>query len=199
MGAPILKPRLLHYSRRGRKSKTEWRAGAIILASVGLPVIVAGGLAALIAQRDMRNDLSELEPLPGTISRTPPLIGWRNLDPRDDHPAQTRIRISVGTPVRMLGYMMDGDKPSPDGTSVTVFTLMPEAGHFLHPARRIPEEMVEVWLKQPALFKLRSLIWVSGALEHSSVLTATDQPLYAIRDASVEPAADADITKWLGL
>jgi hypothetical protein len=73
--------------------------------------------------------------------------------------------------------------------------LMPEAGQLLHPAHRIPDEMVEVWLKTRVPFKERSLVWVSGVL----TLTAQhggEEASYAMRDAAIEPAIESDIKRW---
>ncbi len=77
-----------------------------------------------------------------------------------------------------------------------MFVLMPEAGHFLHPAHRIPEEMVEVWLNRPAWFKYRRLVWVSGVLARTSNSPKSDKALFAMYNALIMPAADAEIARW---
>ena len=77
-----------------------------------------------------------------------------------------------------------------------MFVLMPEAGHFLHPAHRIPEEMVEVWLNRPVWFKYRRLVWVSGTLTRTSNSPNSDKALFAMHNALITPAADPEIARW---
>lgn len=166
----------------------------MILASVALPLL----LALILVGMDMRSDLSGLKPAQAGADQAQALIGWPDLDPRDGHPAQTRWPSQ--TRIKMLGYMMDGYMmdgytASPDGALVSMFILMPEAGHFLHPAHHIPEEMVEVWLSRQVSFKYRSLIWVSGVLGRSTGPSTSGTALFAIRDAKVEPATETDITR----
>src|ERR1035438_8517643 len=104
-----------------------------------------------------------------------------------------------GTVVKMLGYMMDGYKFARNGVPVTMFVLMPSAGHFLHPAHRDPDEMVEVWLRSgTVIFENRQLIWASGAFERLPLHGAEDHALYALRNASVESASYKDIKNWFG-
>jgi hypothetical protein len=99
----------------------------------------------------------------------------------------------------MDGYGMDGHKPSQDGEPVRMFVLMPEAGHILHPAHRIPDQMVEVWTTQPVPFRFRSLVWSTGNLprmqrphgQHND-----EKPLYTMASADVQPAVQSDITLW---
>jgi hypothetical protein len=158
----------------------------MIMGAVGLPVL----LACMLVAEDMRTDLSDLKP----VARAQALVGWADLDPRDGNPAQTRW--PPHTLVKMLGYMMDGYSPSADGSEVRMFVLMPEAGHFLHPAHRIPEEMVEVWLNRPAWFKYRRLVWVSGVPERNSSISKSDKALFAMHEALITPAADPEIAQW---
>jgi len=154
------------------------------MASVALPLTIE--LVLLTA--DMRVDLSDMKPAQAMPARDIPLIGWQDL--------LTEAQQGHGkSRVRMLGYMMDGYTSIRDGESVEMFMLMPDAGQFLHPAHRIPEEMVEVWLKTRVPFKERSLVWVSGVLtltprqsgEHAS---------YAMRNTLVEPAFESDLKRW---
>jgi hypothetical protein len=119
---------------------------------VGLPLL----LACLLVGEDTRSDLSDLKPVPALSNQSQTVIGWGDLDPRDGHPVQTRW--PPYPLVKMLGYMMDGYKPSSEDAPVNLFILMPEAGHFLHPAHRIPEEMVEIQLTRPEQFKYRRLV-----------------------------------------
>lgn len=98
--------------------------------------------------------------------------------------------------MRMIGYMMDGYKPSRDGEQVNMFILLPEAGQFLHPAHRIPSQMVEVWPLHPARFGYRQLVWASGILNRTIGNPGDGKAAYAIGDADVQPASERDISKW---
>ena len=93
----------------------------------------------------------------------------------------------------MLGYMMDGYRPVPDGAPVAMFVLMPEAGHLFHPAHRIPDEMVEVWLAEGAsvAYKDRDMVWVEGLLRRSEGRAA-----YAMTNAFVARADERAIAQW---
>lgn len=77
-----------------------------------------------------------------------------------------------------------------------MFILMPEAGHFPHPAHRIANEMVEVWLRRPLSFKFRTLIWASGNLQRTENSPRGKKATYAMRDAGVETAEQREITRW---
>jgi hypothetical protein len=101
-------------------------------------------------------------------------------------------------PVRMLGYMMDGYHPVRDGTYVKMFVLMPEAGQLLHPAHRLRDEMVEVWLAggQSIPYMDRNLVWVEGKLQRIRQKARDGLASYAIREAAIERAPDRDIMRW---
>ena len=152
----------------------------MIITAIGVPMV----LAYVLVAADVRSDLSDLKPHVSATGPAGMLAGWPDIEKRD------------GKRTKMLGYMMDGYKPSRDGTQVDMFMLMPEAGQFLHPAHRIPEEMAEVWLLHSAAFKDRSLVWVSGVLEKTSGPPDSDRALYAFRDAVMEPAPEADIARF---
>jgi hypothetical protein len=147
----------------------------------------------------------------------PVLIGWQDLEVPDGKTASLEeMRAQPGRRVRMLGYMMegymmdgngiDGRTPSPAGTPVTMFVLMPEAGHILHPAHRIPDQMVEVWPIRPATFRFRSLVWATGNLTRRRSPHAwhgkrpqgrqEETPLYDMAGADVQPAVESDIALW---
>ncbi len=172
------------------RQRREFRTIVTIMAAVGLPVL----LACMLVAEDMRSDLSDLKPAQSSVSNGMPVIGWPDLDPRDGHAAQTRWPPQAL--VKMLGYMMDGYTPSRDGAQISMFILMPEAGHFLHPAHRIPEEMVEIWLNRPVWFKYRRLVWVSGLLTRANKTSDRDKALFSMRDALAVPAADQEIARW---
>jgi hypothetical protein len=156
----------------------------MILAAVGLPVLLAYILVAV----DMRPDLSDLKPVRSLQDSTLALIGWPDLP--------LRVPATSSARVRMLGYMMDGYRPLPDGATVNMFILMPEAGQLLHPAHRVPDQMVEIWLTRPVPFRDRSLVWVSGTLWRTTAPAKSNRAGYAIKDATVELASDSDIGLW---
>jgi len=176
-----------------RRKKEERRALVLIIGAISLPLFLAFFLVAA----DMRSDLSELKPIQASNDHATTLIGWGDLEVPEGQSASTMLaQRQVSKQVRMLGYMMDGYPPSGDGKPVQMFIMMPEAGHILHPAHRIPDEMVEVRLKHSAPFKFRTLVWASGALAQISSRPKYGNPMYAMIDASVEPAAQSDITRW---
>jgi hypothetical protein len=162
---------------------------AMIVVALGLTLT----LAFILIGVDIRSDLSDLKPMQAMADQAKPLIGWPDLEIKDGRPASAELS---GRRIRMLGYMMDGYKPSPDGAQVKMFILMPEAGHFLHPAHRIPNEMVEIWLRLPAPFKYRSLVRATGLLARNPSGHDCDKASYVMQDAETEPALERDITRW---
>jgi hypothetical protein len=175
--------------------RRESRALASILCAVVLPLALAFALVAL----NMRSDLSELMPAEALPDGTAALIGWQDLEiPAGKTVSLEQTRSQSGRRVRMLGYMMesygmDGRTPSPDGAPVRMFVLMPEAGHILHPAHRIPDQMVEVWPSSPVPFHFRSLVWSTGNLARTRSARGS---LYTMTGAEVQPAAESDIALW---
>ncbi len=193
MGARLIRNHGLSPSRR----KQEVRALAIIICAVVLPLI----LAFLLVAADMRSDLSDLIPAEALPDNTATLIGWSDLEiPENRSLSLEQTRWQPQRRVRMLGYMMDGyadgHKPAPDGAPVSMFILLPEAGQLLHPAHRIPDQMVEIRPVQPALFRFRSLVWVEGALSGTPGRRNPDKALYSMNAAVVQPAFQSDITLW---
>jgi hypothetical protein len=172
MGARVIRQR--------RKSHRETRAMLVVVATVGLPVILAYALVAM----DIRSDLSSLKAAVPPADQDTPVTGWADLQ-----------RFSGEGPVRMIGYMMDGDEPHGDGTAVRAFVLMPEAGQFLHPAHRIPDEMVAVRMREPVSFRYRELVWVTGRLSRT-MGGDREQAAFAMSDATAEPASDREIMLW---
>ena len=96
----------------------------------------------------------------------------------------------------MLGYMMDGDEPFHEGAAVRAFLLLPDAGHILHPAHRIPDQMVKVTLATPGVFRYRRLVWVSGTFGRTGKTERSGQAMYEITNGSVSFASDAEIVRW---
>lgn len=153
-----------------------------IAASVVLPLILAYVLAAL----DMRTDLSDLKALPTATDGGTALVGWADLE-------STPWRLSERE--RMIGYMMDGADQIKEGVFTSTFVLMSEAGHFLHPPHREPDEMVNVRLRRAAPFIYRQLIWVTGMLTRNSD-KGVESARYTMWDASLFKATQPDITRW---
>lgn len=180
------------------RRRGEWKVIAVIIAGVGLPMI----LAYLLVAADMRSDLSDLKPIRATVDNSTAVIGWPDLQTGSQEAGPNQaIRFEpalwqTNRRVRMLGYMMDGYRPSRDGERVEMFILLPEAGQFLHPAHRIPDQMVEVRLLRATPFTYRRLVWVSGVLERKPGQRDPEQALYAMSDTTIENAADREITRW---
>ncbi len=133
----------------------------------------------------MRSDLSELNPAKRADDEGPVPVGWPDLE-----------KDGAQSPVRMIGYMMDGYQPSSDGTPVDMFILLPEAGQFLHPAHRVPNQMVEVRPRHAVPFRRRELVWAVGTLNRTTGRPNEDKAAWAMGDAEVQAAAQRDIAKW---
>lgn len=164
---------------RKKERLTFWTIAAVI----GLPMILAVVLVGL----DMRIDLSELRPNTPADEKGAMLAGWTDLKESRDFPRR----------VRMMGYMLDDLRRPHNGSRADTFILLPEAGQFLHPAHRIPNQMVVVWPSYPVVFSNRSLVWASGTLSRALRASDSDQPAWAMTFAEVKPADERDIGKWL--
>jgi hypothetical protein len=150
---------------------------------------------------DTRPDLSDAEPRYDHATYEAIPLGWPSLRQAGDFSEPNPVEAAIpnnGSVVKMLGYMMDGYRFVQDGAPVTMFILMPGAGHFLHPAHRNPDEMVEVWLKSQVLFKSRELVRVEGTFERLPSRHAEGHSLYALRNAAAAPATKAEIRNWSG-
>jgi hypothetical protein len=171
-----------HGRRKGlHGNRHETKAMLLILAAVGLPVM----LAYILVSADLRSDLSELKASVPIGSGGSELVGWADLEKRrGDGQA------------RMIGYMMDAYEPSRDGSQVRMFILMPEAGQWLHPAHRIPREMVEIRTARPVPFKYRELVWVTGRLNRAFGAGSGERAAWTLSEALVEAASDREITHW---
>jgi hypothetical protein len=169
--------------RRSRCTSRELRTLVLIFAGVAVPVLGAIAIQNLTKQRDLYN----LVVRPETQSRNPPIIGWSGLT---EKPCDCRVRI--------LGYMMDMQKPVPDGMSVADFILVPDTGTLLHPPHQIPEEMIDIHLRagRATRFKSRQLVWAEGLLTSCYVSNRGAEPLYCLTDASVLNAAIGDINRF---
>jgi hypothetical protein len=149
---------------------------------------------------DTRPDLSDANPKSNVATDDATLCGWPSLR-QPDNPSEVRRSDAQvpknGARVKMLGYMMDGYRFVDDGAPVRMFVLMPGAGHFLHPAHRDPDQMVEIRLQLGnTVFKSRELVWVSGRFERLPAQSGEERAMYALQHASVAPASYRDISQW---
>jgi hypothetical protein len=177
VGARTIRKRDLS-GRKRQETLTLWT----IIAALAVPMLLAVALVAI----DMHSDLSALKPTGQVDDRGAVPVGWSNLDVRQEG----RQRV------RMIGYMMDGYHPSRDGASVDMFILLPEAGQFLHPAHRVPNQMVEVRPSHPVVFRYRDLVWATGTLSRTMGSRGDEKAAFAMAAAEVNPAATRDIGKW---
>jgi hypothetical protein len=152
-----------------------------IMAAIAFPLL----LVSILVSVDIRTDLSELRTAGHADENAVTPLGWADLEAQG---AQGRVR--------MIGYMMDGYRPSKDSAAVDMFILLPEAGQFLHPAHRIPNQMVEVWPRHLVHFTNRELVWAIGTLNRTVGRPGDEKAAWAMGDAEVEPAVETDIVKW---
>ena len=92
--------------------------------------------------------------------------------------------------------MLEGRSPAARGTWVRDFVLLPEAGNLIHPAQRIPDQMIAVHLADRILFDPRALVWVWGNLERSQGSAADFEALYTLRNARAKTAYPGDIRRY---
>jgi hypothetical protein len=153
-------------------------------------------LAFVLVAVDMRSDLDELKSSGQTDDQGAMPIGWPELEGQIDRSTAFQPANWESQRVRMIGYMMDGYKPSRDDEQVSMFILLPEAGQFLHPAHRIPNQMVEVRPLHPVSFRYRELVWAFGTLNRTAARLGDEKAAYAMGNADVTPASERDISKW---
>jgi hypothetical protein len=164
-------------ARRKKETLTLWA----IIAVIGFPLFLGSILVAV----DIRIDLSELKPTRRVDDAGFVPVGWPELEG-----SVTQDRV------RMIGYMMDGQRSHPGGVNVDMFILLPEAGQFLHAAHRIPNQTVEVWPRRPVLFRNRQLVWALGRLNRTMGKAGEEKAAWAMGDAEVQPVEPRDISKW---
>ncbi len=164
-------------ARKKKEVLTLWA----IIAVIGLPLF----LGYILVAADIRADLSELKPVKRVDDAGFVPMGWPDLEG-----PVTR------SPVRMIGYMMEGYRSRPGSANVDMFVLLPEAGQFLHAAHRIPNQMVEVWPRRPVLFRDRQLVWAVGRLNRTMRNAGEEKAAWAMGEAEVQPAEPRDIRKW---
>jgi hypothetical protein len=159
---------------------------ALIRVIVITCVPVLGTLLAIVSTTEP--DLSHLTP----IRRAPDgyvLLNWFALQ---------QGRISSEASAQALGYMVESDRARHTGEWVRDFVLLPDAGNLLHPAHRIPDQMIAIRLRESEQiqFSPRSLVWVWGMFRESPADPAGIQPLYHLDEARVKRADKADIAKY---
>ena len=156
---------------------------AMIAASVAVPIL--GTIA--VQSLTVKPDLYYLVVRTDAQSSSPPIMGWSDLAGK---PCDCRVR--------MLGYMMDYQRPIPDGTSVSNFALVPDAGTLLVPAPRVPEETIDVVLRAGGVtrFKSRQLVWAKGVLTACYVSNRGTDPSYCLTDAVALGAKPGDISRF---
>ena len=167
-----------------RVSQSEGRRTfVLVIAITCLPVL--GTLLAIVSTTEP--DLSDLTPIQQSSSPYV-LLNWFDL--RQGHfPAAS---------AQALGYMVESDRSLHAGGWVRDFVLLPEAGNLLHPAHRIPHQMIAVRLREGERiqFSPRSLVWVWGAFQASQGDPAGTQPLYRLDQARAKRADRSDIPKY---
>jgi hypothetical protein len=154
----------------------------MIAAGVAVPIL--GTLA--VQSFTMKPDLYYLVARADAQSHNPGIISWSGLT---EKPCDCRVR--------MLGYMMENQRPIPDGASVSSFLLVPDAGTLLVPAPRIPEETINIRLRAGVTrFKSRQLVWAEGVLSSCYVSNRPTEPSYCLTDAAALGAEPGDINRF---
>ncbi len=168
-----------------RVSGTE-RLGAFVLVIAIACVPVLGTVLAIVSTTEP--DLSELTPIRHPQGQNV-LLNWFAL---------RQGRFSAGAPVQALGYMVENDRPLHTGDPVRDFVLLPESGNILHPAHRIPDQMIEVRLREgeQIQFSSRSMVWVWGTLRASPEDPNGLQPLYQLDEARAKHADKSEISTY---
>lgn len=180
-----------------RRNQREQALTRSALKNLVLPLIalcLAAAFPALFMRR-VGPDLFDLTPIAPRIDGYT-LVAWHDMERA--HGALKAGASSPGSPTRVLGYMMDGEKPIRDGAEVNRFTLLPDAGSVVHPAHRFGDQMIDVQLKTGAtiLFKEGRLVWVWGIWKVLAGNPTGDRPLYELQDSHVENADKAEIGKY---
>ena len=166
-------------------SRSE-RLRTLVLVIVITCVPVLGTLLAIVSTTEP--DLSDLTPI-----RQPPgqyeLLNWFAL---------RHGRFSAQASVQALGYMVESNRSPHTGDRIRDFIVLPEAGNLLHPAHRIPDEMIAVRLRDGELiqFSPRRLVWVWGTFRVSPGDPAGLQPLYHLDQARAQLTDKSEIPKY---
>jgi len=172
------------------------RAFVIVAAIAAAPAMAMIAIQVLTAQPE----LSHLMSRNSELQQDPILLDWPTLLGIGAEPNSKRgePEAPFGRAVRILGYMIDIDTPIRNGTPVSQFGLLSEAGTLLHPPHRIPEEMVDVRLKPgtETAFEYCRLVWAEGMLERNVSLGRKGRPAYIIWKAVAKRAQRSDIQRY---
>ena len=162
----------------------ELRTLVIVIVIACVPV--AGTVLAIVSTTE--RDLSDLTPIRQTQSQYV-LLNWLALRHGQFPPAVS---------VQALGYMVESDRSLSTGEWVRDFVLLPEAGNVLHPAHRIPDQMIAVRLREgeQIQFSPRSLVCVWGTFRASPGDPAGLQRLYLIDQARAKRADKSEISTY---
>jgi hypothetical protein len=158
--------------------------GVLVMIAAGVAVPTLGTIA--VQSLTLKPDLYYLVVRTDAQPSSPPITDWSDLAGK---PCDCRVR--------MLGYMMDYQRPIPDGTSVSNFAFVPDVGTLLIPAPWVPEETIDVLLRAGgvARFKSRKLVWAEGVLTACYVSNRGTDPLYCLTDAAALGAEPGDINR----
>jgi hypothetical protein len=165
---------------------------ALVIAITCVPVL--GTLLAIVSTTEP--DLSELIPVRHTAGQHV-MLNWAALR-QGRLFAESTLQAPIQAPIQALGYMVESNRSTHTGDWIRDFVLLPEAGTLLHPAHRIPDEMIAVRLRENdrIQFSPRSLVWVWGTFRGSPGDPAVLQPLYQLEQARAKLADKSDIPKY---
>jgi hypothetical protein len=182
--------RIIRSAAPAQRKRRERRVFITIAISVVGSLLLADYLVSL----DIRPDLSEMSVRNGYAG----VVAWPDLVSGVDlRRGATKARPpDTSTRVRMMGYMMDGERSVPDGAMVSNFILMSDAGQLLHPAHLEPSHMINVRLERPVAFQYRMLVWVSGYLRRVNDRPRHGECIWRMADADLEPASSNSILDW---
>jgi hypothetical protein len=160
------------------------RAFVLVIAIACVPVV--GTVLAIVTTTEP--DLSDLKPIRQLQGRYV-LLDWLALG---------HGQFSAAAAVQALGYMLENDRSVHTGEWVRDFIMLPEAGNILHPAHRIPDQMIAVRLGEgeQIQFAPRSLVWVWGTFRASPADPAGIQPRYLLDQAKAKRAANSETSTY---
>lgn len=174
--------------------KAEFRTLALIM--VGL--IVPGLGTEWVKSATSRADLSDLVPIQNSVGSYF-LLNWSTLLREDPQAWSGASPVSSGSSVQALGYMVASNGSlGGEETLVQDFILMPEAGNWVHPARRYGDQMIAVHLHKDARvqFSPRALVWVRGTIQSLPGEPGGIKPVYVLEPARAYAADKAEIGRY---
>jgi hypothetical protein len=169
------------------------RALILVVLVAGVPILGT----VLITASTSEPDLSDLTPITQHAGKYL-VLDWSALLQNEPRVLKTGTVIPAGADVQALGYMMESDRPVRKDKWVQDFVLMPEAGNLMHPAHRVPDQMIAVHLEHDnrIQFSPRALVWAWGNLQASAGLGRRSEALYILKRASAKAAGKADIQRY---